>query len=70
MKAITLAMMVYCFAFAVLIFALGIYRWLKRSRESQAFANSGALGSRHDAGLGSTANVESSSQGAPPIKAA
>jgi hypothetical protein len=35
MKAITIAMIVYCAGFAVLIFAISAYRWLKRGQEMQ-----------------------------------
>jgi hypothetical protein len=40
MEAITVAMVVYCVVFAVLILALSIYRGAKRSRKMNEFVES------------------------------
>ncbi len=71
MKAITVAMIVYCAGFAVLIFAISTYQRLKRNREMQA------LGASRSAGLGLESDTDphppsnsESPHGAPPARAA
>jgi hypothetical protein len=71
MQTLTVAMIAYCVAFAVLIFGLSIYRGMKRRREMQMSlqALSGAASEQGEAKPPSPPSTESP-HGAPPAKAA
>jgi hypothetical protein len=79
MQAITAGMIAYCILFAVLIFSLSLYRWMKRNREMRALGEmrAGDLSPQSDAGNQPPRNNESphdtphgAPHGAPPARAA
>ncbi len=67
MQTLTVAMIVYCLAFAALLVGISIYRRMKRNREMSALEGSRASGSTlGDALLGRTSGLPQSAHSDSP----